>query len=294
MKKLYLLNNIVVGMVLVAIWFADYFYFRRAVRKLSRNALLGYDSINSKIFLRTASEIATAKELSQKYAYRPNDTYYVDFVNFHKISDDQLQRFSALLKQVYQHKFKDAHEATIYFRVMKVPKSDLNAYIQKGRPIFKGAHLSSQNFYHIKLINDDFENRFNIKGNSVSMLISSHKLAESDIFQKIISKSIYHLKHLNGFERIKDINFKSKDAFERLREVYYFLLRYRAMNHIAALRYINKNKNLVFKQPYLQELEEEPPLLTDSFREKKLVSIYQYLRKADLAIYDTVYFYEEY
>lgn len=294
MKKLYLLNNILIGLLLVAIWFIDYFYVRRISRKLSKSTIHAYNGLRAKIALRSPSEQETAKELCRKFPYHPTDTFYIDFVNFHQISDERLNHFAKLIKGVYDDHFENVHESFVYLRTVKVSKNELNSYIHKRKPIFKGAHLSAQNFYHIKLINEDFDNRINVKGNSVAIYLSTHKLAESDIFEKVIAKSLFHLKGLNRIDKVKGINFKSTDAFGKLKEVYYFCQRNRAVNHIASLNYINENKNLVFKAPYLDQLGREVSNLTEAFRAKKLREIYEYLRKSDLAIYDTIYFYEEY
>ena len=294
MKKLYLLNNILIGLLLVSIWFVDYFYFRRMAKKLSKSTIGAYNELKTQISLRGSNELETAKQLCRAFAYHPVDTFYIDFVNFHKIDDDKLDHFAKLLKGVYESHFEGVHDAFVYLRTLKIAKSEMNAYIQKQRPVFKGAHLSAQNFFHIKLINEDFDNRINFKANSAAMYLSTHKLAEPDIFEKVIAKSLYHLKGLNRIEKVKGISFRSAESFGKLNEIYYFCQRYRAANHIASLNYINENKNLVFKAPYLEQLSTEVRGLTEAFRVKRLREIYEYLRKYDLAIYDTIYFYEEY
>jgi len=247
MHKGLCINNLLAGLVLLIYWIYDYHYVPRLSKKIPTKIMSNYQNLRAN--LRSEISKVVPKEFDRDdFYYVYNDTFYIELFNYQNLNETTFESVSHNLRQIIASKFKGIHDCLIFVKGRKMRKDEHQMLEELSD--FQESQIKTQNFYYIRLINDDYSDSFTLFDNIAWFNIPYDKISDSNLIRQVMAKSVYHFKKLG---KLGSIEFKhgkegvNEDIFEKLRYAYVNVLKMNAVKYIDGLEYINANKNLVFK-----------------------------------------------
>jgi hypothetical protein len=287
MRVGFVVNTLLSGLVVLAVWLLDYHYVRRLSKKLSGSSLQAFQAASKLTKAVAPAFPLTGVDLDDFY-YLPDDTIYVEMFNFNTPNSTVGIQIAKLFVQAYGEKLAGMHRVRVYIKSKRLKKNQ-EVSLDDPSP-FQNSHLGSQAFYYLRIVQGERNDELKMKGNVLTITASLEQMTSLPFCQAVVGRSIYLFKRLGKLRGLKT----DAPLTDRLNQVYLARLRIDFGRHVDALGYINSNKNLVFLDQYKAELEKEAGDLQGVWKSQRPLELWGVVEKKDLAIYTTVYMFEEY
>lgn len=285
-------NTLVAGLLVLFVWIYDFHYKPRISKKLPSSVLEGYRALSLSVSSNPLYTHPKGLDLDDFY-YVHNDTVYLELYNYLGLNATASLTVAKTIEAAYANQFTGIHACKVYVKLRRL-KRDAEVPMDEASP-FQDSHLRTTNLYYIRLLNSDMNDQIHVKGNVVAMNLPTEKLLDRAFVESLVGKALYHLKKLG---KLRSVTFSglpdSATLIEKLRRAYLVVLADELSKHVDGLTYINQNRNLVFIDRYRAELETELDALRADFEAGLVDRIGLKLDKKDIAIYETVYMFEEY
>lgn len=290
MDKRLIVNNMALGLIVLAVWLWTYHYEGRIKRKVDKGAMSRYAELRSN--LKTELENDGLVNQCGEFYYNSQDTIYLTFVNFKALSSTIIDQYVASYHSTYSKVFSDSHRVKIYVKSIQMKITSLIGIVSNVKHEFAGIHTQKQNIYEVFLFNEFFDNQMIKDENKVFIKTSKAKLAEKSFIADVTQQSVYYLKRLKRFQALASES--NNPVAQSYADISLCCLKQQAVYYIDSLEYVNNNKNLVFLSKYLTEINQESATLSQIIASKDLFELERVLLKNDYFIYTTIYMYEDY
>lgn len=290
MDKRLLWNNVALGLIVVCVWLVDFHYINRLLYKIDRKTMDAYEDIRAGLRSELAST-ALSKSCEHVY-YNSQDTVYLTFVNFKSLNSTAVDRYIESYQRAYQKIFSDAHGLRIYIKTLKTTVTSLVGLVGNVRNEFAGIHTQKQNIYEIYIFNEFFDNQMIKDGNRAFIKTSKSKLADPAFIADVAKQTVYYFKNLGRYREIGQV--LQLPLPQAYRNATLTCLKQQLVYYIDSLEYVNGNRNLVFFDNYLKEIEEEADQLKAYLKADDLRALERVLLKNEYFIYTSAYMYEDY
>lgn len=290
MRKWLLLNNLILGAIVVSVWVYDFFVFNRLRFKVKGGTMEKYKGLRDS--LEKEGFDSMIKERCKEFAYKPDDVIYLSFVNFKDLKDEHVDMYIAEIERIYEKYFTDVFRPKIYVKRLSMKVNNMLSIVSNTNQDFYPIHTKSFNKLEIYLYKEFFDNQMVKKGNQVFIKTSKEKLIEMDFISKTIKRSMFYFKKPEKLLTKEEI--QSKQVLNGFSKLALQCLKQKTILYLNSLEYVNNNKNLIFFDKYLKQIETESDELKKEIDNKNLFNISEMLLKNEYFIYDTVYMYEDY
>lgn len=290
MRKWLLLNNLILGAIVVSVWVYDFFVFNRLRFKVKGGTMEKYKELRDS--LEKEGFDSEVKERCKEFAYKPDDIIYLSFVNFKDLKDEHVDMYIAEIERIYEKYFTDVFRPKIYVKRLSMKVNNMLSIVSNISQDFYPIHTKSFNKLEIYLYKEFFDNQMVKKGNQVFIKTSKEKLIENDFISKMIKRSMFYFKKPEKLLTKEEI--QSKQVLNGFSKLALQCLKQKTILYLNSLEYVNNNKNLIFFDKYLKQIETESDELKKEIDNKNLFNISEMLLKNEYFIYDSVYMYEDY
>lgn len=290
MDKRLLMNNILIGLIVLFVWIYDFHLVRRLSFKIDRETMNVYKELRGRLkeHLNTVRTSVDCKEIE----FKSQDTIYLTFVNFKSLNNTTIDGYADSYKDVYNKIFPGILNVRVYVKSIQSKATSLIGLVNIVKHEFSGIHVQNQHIYEVYLFNEFFDSQMIKDQNRVFIKTSKNKLSEVGFIEDVTRQSVYYFKKL---KTIYEINQRtSKGLLETYVDEFFNCTLQKLVYYIDSLEYVNGNRNLVFFAKYLDEIKDDARHLNDYVANKSLIVLERVLLKNDFYIYTTSYMYEDY
>ena len=253
MRKWLLLNNLILGAIVVSVWVYDFFVFNRLRFKVKGGTMEKYKGLRDS--LEKEGFDSMIKERCKEFAYKPDDVIYLSFVNFKDLKDEHVDMYIAEIERIYEKYFTDVFRPKIYVKRLSMKVNNMLSIVSNTNQDFYPIHTKSFNKLEIYLYKEFFDNQMVKKGNQVFIKTSKEKLIEMDFISKTIKRSMFYFKKPEKLLTKEEI--QSKQVLNGFSKLALQCLKQKTILYLNSLEYVNNNKNLIFFDKYLKQIETE-------------------------------------